>query len=98
MNFCESCNACFPDERCPRCGRKRLRPVTDEDFCLTARVSRIFGDNLKCRLEEEGIACVSVPYGSGIHTRFALPMEDYLIYVRYKDREYVRQLIAKTRG
>ena len=58
MNFCESCNIACKDERCPKCGRKKLRAVNAEDFCLIARVDRLFGDSLKNNLEEEAIAAL----------------------------------------
>lgn len=93
MNFCESCNIACKDERCPKCGRKKLRAVNDEDFCLVARVDRLFGDSLKNNLEEEAMECVLMPYGSGVNSKFALPLESYLLYVRYKNSDYVRQML-----
>ena len=95
MNFCESCNLVC-GERCPKCGREKLRPVTEEDFCLVARVDRIFGDSLKENLEHENIECVLMPYGTGVRSEFALPLESYLLYVRYKNSEYVRQIIKDS--
>lgn len=92
MNFCEGCNTVFKDERCPKCGRKKLRVVNDEDFCLVAQVDRFFGDNLKDNLENENIECVLMPYGTGVNSKFALPLESYLLYVRYKNLDYVRQI------
>lgn len=91
MNFCEGCNIACNDERCPKCGRKKLRAVTAEDFCLVAQVDRIFGDNLKDRLEQENIECVLMPYGTGVNSKFALPLESDLLYVRYKNLDEVRQ-------
>ena len=93
MNFCESCNIACNDERCPKCGRKKLRAVNEDDFCLIAQVDRFFGDGLKERLENENIECVLMPYGTGVRARFALPLESYLLYVRYKNSEYVRQIL-----
>ncbi len=93
MNFCEGCNIACKDERCPKCGRKKLRDVTDDDFCLAAKVDRIFGDNLKENLENENIECVLMPYGTGVNSMFALPLESYLLYVRYKNLDYVRQIL-----
>ncbi len=93
MNFCESCNIACKDERCPKCGRKKLRTVNDDDFCLAAQVDRLFGDNLKINLENENIECVLMPYGTGVNSMFALPLENYLLYVRYKNLDYVRQII-----
>ena len=34
-----------------------------------------------------------MPYGRGVNSLFALPLESYLVYVRYKNLEYVRQLL-----
>lgn len=93
MNFCENCNLACVEERCPKCGRKNLRPVTEDDFCLVAKVNKFYGDNLKINLESEKIDCVLMPYGTGIRSQFALPLESYLLYVRYKHLDYVRQLI-----
>lgn len=93
MNFCEGCNIACNDERCPKCGRKKLRAVKEDDFCLVARVDRFFGDNLKENLENEDVECVLLPYGTGTSARVALPLENYLVYVRYKNFDYVRQII-----
>ncbi len=96
MNFCESCNIACNDERCPKCGSKKLRAINEDDFCFVAKVDRFFGDNLKDWLKEENIECVLMPYGAGVRARFALPLESYLLYVRYKNLEYVRQIISDT--
>lgn len=93
MNFCEGCNIAFEAARCPKCGRRNLRLVQDEDFCLVGQVDRIFGDNLKENLQDENIECVLMPYGSGVNTKFALPSESYLLYVRYKNLHYVRKIL-----
>ena len=95
MNFCEGCNIACNAERCPKCGRKKLRAVTADDFCLAAQVSSIFGDNLKHNLQSEGIECVLMPYGTGVRAQFALPLESYLLYVRYRDLDHVRQLLKE---
>ena len=95
MNFCERCNLACDGERCPKCGRKKLRAVTDDDFCLVGKVERLFGDSLKENLESEGIDCVLMPYGSGVNAKFALPLESYLVYVRYKHSDKVRRIIEK---
>ncbi len=93
MNFCEGCNLAFQGERCPKCGRKKVRAVKEDDFCLVAQVDRIFGDNLKDYLEREKIECVLMPYGTGVKSQFALPLENYLLYVRYQNLDSVRQIL-----
>lgn len=93
MNFCERCNIACDDDTCPKCGNKKLRAVNDEDFCLVAQVERAFGDNLKRNLESENIECVLMPYGMGFRSRVALPLESYLLYVRYKNLDRVRQIV-----
>lgn len=96
MNFCQRCNIACDDAQCPKCGNKKLRAVSDEDFCLVAQVERTFGDDLKYNLECEDIECVLMPYGTGFRSRVALPLEGYLLYVRYKNLEYARQIINTT--
>lgn len=91
MNFCERCNIACNGERCPKCGRKKLRAVNEDDFCLAMQVDRSFGDALKNCLESENIDCVLMPYGTGVRSEFALPLESYLVYVRYRDLDDVRQ-------
>ena len=95
MNFCESCNLVCENERCPKCGRKKLRAAREDDFCFVAQVDRIFGDNLKNNLENDKIECVLMPYGTGVCSKFALPLESYLLYVRYKHLEHVRQILKE---
>ena len=94
--FCERCNIVCSDEICPKCGRKKLRPVNEDDFCLVAKVDRIFGDNLKNILENQNIECVLMPHGTGVNSKFALPLESYLLYVRYKNVDNVRQILQNA--
>ncbi len=96
MNFCESCNIACGEERCPKCGKSKLRLVTEEDFCLVGRVDRIFGENLKENLQKQDIQFVLMPCGSGVRSKFALLLEAYLLYVRYKNLEYVRQILKEA--
>lgn len=96
MNFCERCNVAFSEDRCPKCGRKKLRAVRDDDFCLVAQVDRACGENLKRNLESERIDCVLMPYGTGFRSKFALPLESYLVYVKYKDFDLVRQMLKEN--
>ena len=93
MNFCERCNIACDGDRCPKCGRKKLRAVRDDDFCFVGRVDRVFGDNLKSNLEKENIECALMPYGNGFCSKFALPLESYLVYVRYKNLDRARQIL-----
>ena len=93
MNFCERCNIACNDERCPKCGRKKLRAVNDDDFCLVSQVDRFFGDSLKDMLENENIECVLMPYGTGVNSKFGLPLESYLLYVRYENLDHVREIL-----
>lgn len=97
MNFCEGCNLVFEGERCPKCGRKKLRAVREEDFCFVAQVDRVFGENLKANLEKENIECVLMPYGTGVSAKFALPLESCLLYVRYRDLASVCRMVKTAR-
>lgn len=98
MNFCESCNIACGEERCPKCGKKKLRPVNGDDFCLVTRVDKFFGDSLRDNLKNDDIECVLLPYGTGVNSIFAMPLESYLLYVRYKNLDYVRQILKNENG
>lgn len=93
MNFCENCNIACKDERCPKCGRKKLRTVNADDFCLISQVDRFFGDSLKVVLENENIECVLVPHGTGVNSNSGLPLENYLLFVRYKNTDRVLKIL-----
>lgn len=95
LNFCEYCNIACKDERCPVCGQKKLRAVNNDDFCLAAKVDRGFGEDLKEYLERENIECILMPHGTGVRSYAALPLESYLLYVRYRYLDYVRQIVKK---
>lgn len=70
-----------------------MRAVNDDDFCSAAKADRFFGDNLQADLANENIECVLMPFGTGVISKFAVPLESYLLYVRYKNLDYVRQIL-----
>lgn len=70
-----------------------MRTVNDDDFCSVAQADRFFNDNLKDNLENENIERVLTPYGTDVNFKFALSLESYPLYVRYKNLDYVRQIL-----
>lgn len=34
MNYCENCHRVSDQTRCEQCGRRKLRPVREDDFCF----------------------------------------------------------------
>ena len=95
MNYCENCNIHTPESRCPRCGKRKLREIRDDDFCFLHEMEATFVENLKDKLEAEGIVCALIPSGSGLRTRVGLHLENYLVFIQYKGFEYVKSLFAQ---
>ncbi len=87
MRICENCSALCEEEVCSKCGGKNIRQVQDTDFCFFLECSREFGNSFKEVLEKENIPCVLLPSGSGINTIYAVPLENYKVYVPYLNYE-----------
>ena len=98
MLYCENCYFAFQEElkRCPLCGSKRVRPAKDEDFCLVADEREAKSDNLRECFGSAGIPCSAMPYGNGLRSYFALPMDRYRLYVPFAYREQAVEIISAS--
>ncbi len=84
MNYCENCHLATPAEKCPRCGKRRLRPVEEGDMCaLTDCSSEWYALNAYL-FEDAGIFVVTMPVGSGVRSRVALPLEGCRLFVPWE--------------
>ena len=95
--YCENCNIQSPTNRCPRCGKRKLREIRDTDFCFYDEMSDTMAESLKEILDEEGIGCARIPHGSGWRTKIGLRLEGYLVYVEYKGIPFVQDFFRKRR-
>ena len=91
MNFCEKCNFASEQEFCPVCGSEKLREVKDDDFCFLADSEISPCEAMTDIFDEEGIAYVKVPYGTG--SRLALPQSRYRLYFQYRSLELVKRIV-----
>ena len=101
MNFCENCHLAVEAERCPRCNGKALRRIVPQDMCELTECSRRWYELEEYRFRERAIPVVTLPVGSGINTVFALPLENYRLYVpweRFGDAAKVLEQVQKERS
>ena len=101
MNFCENCHLAVEAERCPRCNGKALRRIAPQDMCELTECSRRWYELEEYRFRERAIPVVTLPVGSGINTVFALPLENYRLYVpweRFGDAAKVLEQVQKERS
>lgn len=83
LMFCESCNVVTEGERCPVCGKKKLREVRDDDFCyfvtLSEGYARYFEENLKS--ENIPVVMLGQGYSSRMHGGTSSAYGLYIPYV-----------------
>ncbi|MBR7177090.1 MAG: hypothetical protein IKD26_02630 [Clostridia bacterium] len=95
MYYCEDCNIKNPTNRCNRCGAKNLREIRDDDYCFFGEMEATAAENLKNKLQSEGIGCALIPSGTGIRSLFALKLENCLVFIEYRAHDYVADLFAQ---
>ena len=93
--YCENCNIQTTEKRCPRCGKRHLREVRDDDFCFCCQMYAEPAEGLKKHLETQNIGCALIPYDTGLHTHQARSAEYALVFVQYKGLAYVADLFAQ---
>lgn len=95
MNYCENCYVVSDQTRCPLCGTKRLRQVERDDFCLLTEKDSSYCNMLMDAFQENDIHCSAVPWGSGVRSKFALPLENYRLYVPFHSLEKAKNMILR---
>lgn len=95
MYFCEKCNALMPDARCAICGKKKLREVREDDFCLFVTLPTYAAHIFEETLKEEGIPVALLGYGLDFATRAS---SRFKIYVPYGYWEQARQIYATVKN
>ncbi len=95
MYYCESCNVQSKTDVCPKCGRKHLREIRDDDFCFFRQMDSLSAENLKNKLDAENIGCALIPFGTGFRTVFGMNLEDYLVFIEYKHLGCVEDLFVQ---
>ena len=93
MKYCEKCKCLVKGNICDICGSDSLREIRPDDFCLLSECDNRFGEMLKKAFYEEDITCALVPCGDGVRSRFALRLENVLVYVPYGCFEHAKQIL-----
>lgn len=93
--YCESCNVASQTDICPKCGRKHLRQVKDDDFCFFMQMDSLSAENLKSKLDSENIGCALIPFGTGFRTVLGMNLEDYLVFIQFKHLQYVKDIFTQ---
>lgn len=93
MNYCEKCHNLCEENGCDLCGNKKLRPVEPEDFCFLAETEQTHGEMLCDIFKQDGIKYALIPTGNGVRSNFGLELENYEIYVQYKNLDAASEII-----
>lgn len=93
MNFCEKCRRVSEQTSCGNCGNRKLRQVREDDFCFLIEESASYCRSLADSLKQRGIPCVELPCGSGVGTRFAMPLPNRQMFVQFRFLESAKELI-----
>lgn len=93
MNYCENCYNLCEEKLCELCGNKKIRPVNGDDFCFLVETEQTNGEMLCGIFEQEGIKYTLIPTGNGVRSNFGLSLENYEIYVQYKNLETAKEII-----
>lgn len=93
MMYCEKCCVVFPEERCPVCGRKKVRAPKEDDLCLIAEKEMIWCEVLEDALKERGIPYLTKgKMGAGLALKVGPMFEKTRFYVPYARYEEAAEL------
>ena len=53
--YCEKCCVTTEEDRCPNCGRKKMRETRPDDLCFLTEQEQIWSDMLADVLKQQGI-------------------------------------------
>lgn len=95
MLYCENCSFAADRDFCPICGNKKLRRAEADDFCLLLEDKRESCEIWIDLLKEKGIPYCALPYGSGVESRFALPLSNYRLYVTFDRLSEAKDMIRQ---
>lgn len=85
INYCDNCRIACNESICPNCGKKKLRPVDDGDFCFVTEANNSVLAYYCGELESKGVECVNMPWFSALDTYLAVKSSSGRLFVRFKD-------------
>ena len=83
MNYCKSCNLACEDISCPRCGKRKLREIKDNDYCFVKEVFELEKMRLEAYLKENEIPLVFIPYVEGAGSFYTFRPPVHKMYVPF---------------
>ena len=95
MFYCENCKYLNKTSICGCCGRNGLRSPVAEDFCYLTEMDVSLGKMLKEIFDAENILCAVIPSGDGFRSSLALPLENYKLFVPYRDYAKANEIIKE---
>ncbi len=95
-NYCEKCRVAFEGERCPVCGRKKVRPAEPEDLCLLTEKEEIWSEAVGDALTMNGIPFVMKNVlGAGVTVLTGLMRERVRFYVYFRQFDEARETVEE---
>ena len=95
-NYCEKCRTAFEGERCPVCGRKKVRPAEPEDLCLLTEKEEIWSEAVGDALTMNGIPFVMKNVlGAGVTVLTGLMRERVRFYVYFRQLDEARETVEE---
>ena len=82
--YCSKCRRPVEETICPVCGRKKLRPITDEDACFLTELKEPWSDMLAEILTQEEIPVLRQgATGVGLAAEIGMFPERHRFFVSY---------------
>lgn len=93
MYYCENCNMLMPDTRCTNCGKKKLREVQNDDFCLFVSLETDRARYLEENLKMQDIPVASLGVGLDLRTRTSKIFKMYVPYGYFEKAKEIYTLL-----
>lgn len=91
--YCDNCFAISGKDYCPVCGTKKIRAVNAEDFCLLLETDAQYCNEIITAFEDEDLPYSAMPYGSGIESKFGLPLSKYRLFVPFARYDRAKEIV-----
>ena len=95
MLYCDNCFLAFEGDVCPKCGKKHLEPVSQDDLCFLTEKEQIWSGMLDDVLTQNDIFHVQKGVlGAAIAMRVGPALEKYRFYVPYGDLSRAEDIVT----
>lgn len=92
--YCTKCFALSDTDRCELCGKKRLKPVTEDDQILLTTLDFAEAALFEGALTEDGVPFRKfASYGAGIQAYTGAALERYSFFVLYSGLDRAQEIL-----